>query len=44
MASFEKKGMIGNEQHEGFLIRHRLDGDTLILVLEEFQEGFPPVL
>ena len=36
--------MTGNEQHDGFLIRHRVDGNTLVLVLEDFQEGFPPDL
>lgn len=36
--------MKSEEQHEGFLIRYRLDGDTLTFVLDDFQEGFPPDL
>ncbi len=36
--------MTENEQHEGFLIRYQMNGNTLVLVLEEFQEGFPPDL
>jgi hypothetical protein len=36
--------MTENEQHEGFLIRHQMNGSTLVLVLEDSQEGFPPGL
>jgi hypothetical protein len=36
--------MTDNEQHEGFLLRHQMDRNTLVLVLEDFQEGFPPEL
>jgi hypothetical protein len=36
--------MTENEQHEGFLLRYQVEGNTLILVLEDFQDGFPPEL
>jgi hypothetical protein len=36
--------MIENEQYEGLLVRYREDGNTLVLVLEDFQEGFPSEL
>ena len=41
---FDKKRMMKSEQYEGILIRYRMDGKTLILVLEDFQDGFPPDL
>jgi len=42
--AFDKRRMNETEQHEGFLVRYRIDGTTLILVLEDGQGGFPPEL
>ena len=36
--------MTENEQHKGLLLRYETDANTLILVLEGFQDGFPPDL
>lgn len=36
--------MTENEQYEGLLIRSQMENSTLTLVLEDFQDGFPPDL
>lgn len=36
--------MTENEQHQGFLLRYQTEGSRLTLVLEDFQDGFPPEL
>src|SRR5260221_7685379 len=36
--------MTENEQCEGLLIRSQMESSTLTLVLEDFQDGFPPYL
>lgn len=33
-----------DELYEGLLIRYWLDGNNLVLVLEDYQDGFPPSL
>ncbi len=42
--SFDKGGMTENEQYEGLLIRSQMENSTLTLVLDDFQDGFPPDL
>jgi hypothetical protein len=36
--------MTENEQYEGLLIRSQMENSTLTLVLDDFQDGFPPDL
>lgn len=36
--------MTENEQYEGFLIRSQMESSRLTLVLDDFQDGFPPDL
>src|SRR5688500_10666924 len=36
--------MTENEQHEGCLIRYQMEHGKLMLVLRDFEDGFPPEL